>query len=61
MFKSAKVGIFSETWLLCTGPVLAGGRPIFIVLRGIACQEDHHEEQRMKIDVSVYSPDIHNT
>lgn len=53
MFKSAKAGIFSEKWLLCTGPLLAGGRPICIVLRGIAYQEDQHEEQRMNIDVSI--------
>lgn len=51
MFKSVKSGIFSEKWLLCTGPLLAGGRPICVALRGVAYQEDQHEEQRMKIDV----------
>lgn len=53
VFKSAKAGIFTEKWLLCTGPLLAGGRPICIVLKGVACQEDLHEEQRMDIDVSI--------
>lgn len=53
MFKSAKAGIFLEKWLLCTGPLLAGGRPICIVLRGTAYQEDQHEEQRMNIDVGT--------
>lgn len=56
MFKSAKAGIFSEKWLLCTGPLLAGGRPICISLKGTACQEDQHKEQRMKIDVRMYIP-----
>ena len=55
MFKSAKAGIFTEKWLLCTGPMLAGGRPICIVLKGIACQEDQYEKQRMEIDVSIYT------
>lgn len=53
MFKSAKAGIFTEKWLLCTGPMLAGGRPICIVLKGIACQEDQYEKQRMEIDVKL--------
>lgn len=65
MFKSAKAGIFTEKWLLCTGPLLAGGRPISIVLKGIACQEDQHEEKRKKVDVGMHIlftiNDLHTT
>ena len=60
MFKSAKAGIFTEKWLLCTGPLLAGGRPLCIVLRGIAYQEDQHEKQRMDIDVGILYFSVYN-
>ncbi|XP_065910195.1 MYCBP-associated protein-like isoform X3 [Dysidea avara] len=53
MFKSAKTGIFTEKWSLCTGPVLCKGQPIHIVLRGISCLDDQHEEDRMNIDVKL--------
>ena len=34
VFKSANAGIFTETWELMTKPILCGGAPIRIPLRG---------------------------
>ena len=34
VFKSANAGIFTETWELMTKPILCGGAPIRIHLRG---------------------------
>lgn len=54
-FKSPNVGIFTETWELCTQPVLCGGEKIEIVLRGIATEEDWFENEREQIDVSLHN------
>lgn len=52
-FKSPNVGIFTETWELCTQPVLCGGEKIEIVLRGIATEEDWFENEREQIDTML--------
>ena len=36
VFKSRNAGIFTETWELITNPVLCGGAPLKITLRGNA-------------------------
>ena len=53
MFKADKPGVFTEYWSLCTGPVLCGGRPIYVKLTGIAHIEDAHVQQRNDITVSA--------
>ncbi|KAL5516236.1 hypothetical protein EMCRGX_G001519 [Ephydatia muelleri] len=50
IFKSPNAGVFSETWALQTGPVLARGKPLVFVLRGVAFQEDLHLEKRNAIE-----------
>ena len=34
IFKSPNAGIFTETWELMTKPILCGGAPISVTLRG---------------------------
>ncbi len=51
MFKSMYAGIFSEIWLLATGPVLNQGRPFIVTLKGIATQDDIYEEDRDSVEV----------
>ena len=51
LFKSPNVGIFSERWNLRTGPVLCGGEPIHVTLKGIAFQEDLYSKRRQEIEV----------
>ena len=53
-FKSLSAGIFSETWALQTGPVLAKGRPLVITLRGVAFQEDLQAHRREEIEVGEW-------
>ena len=53
MFKSPNVGIYSQTWQLVTKPVLCGGKPVLITLKGIAFQEDLHQSKRKGIQVIV--------
>ena len=53
IFKADKPGVFTEYWSLCTGPVLCGGRPIYVKLTGIAHTEDAHVQQRNDITVSA--------
>ena len=59
MFKSSLAGVFMEHWRLQTEPALCGNRPLTIILRGVAFQEDLNREKRQAIDVStkyMYSP-----
>lgn len=51
VFKSPNAGIFTESWALQTGPVLAGGRGIRITLRGLAFQEDTNAYKREELEV----------
>ena len=53
VFKSPNAGIFSETWLLQTGPVLCRGRPIIFTLKGVAFQDDLNKEKRDELEVPV--------
>ena len=55
VFKSPNAGVFSEVWGLQTGPVLARGRPLRVVLRGVALQDDLNAGKRMEIEVRVPS------
>lgn len=51
LFKSPNPGIFTEAWRLRTRPVLCGGAPITIVLRGLALQTDPLLSERAKFEV----------
>ena len=51
IFKSPNSGIFLETWLLQTGPVLDRGRPITVTLKGIAFEEDLNMNKRQQVEV----------
>ena len=53
VFKSLNAGIFTETWALQTGPVLAGGKGIVITLRGVAFQEDTNVHKRDELEVHI--------
>ncbi|RXM28626.1 MYCBP-associated protein [Acipenser ruthenus] len=48
-FKSGIAGIFSESWELCTHPVLLGGASMEVTLRGVALYEDKLVEVRQSI------------
>ncbi|XP_041077074.1 MYCBP-associated protein-like isoform X2 [Polyodon spathula] len=48
-FKSGIAGIFSESWELCTHPVLLGGASMEVTLRGVAIYEDKLVEVRQSI------------
>lgn len=50
VFKSANAGIFTETWELMTKPILCGGAPIRIHLRGVAVEDDIYKEARQRIE-----------
>lgn len=50
-FKSGIAGIFSESWELCTHPVLLGGASMEVTLRGVALYEDKLVEVRQSIQV----------
>lgn len=52
-FKSLKPGIFSEMWILATSPVLNKGRPLLVILKGVACQDDLFKERRDEIEVRI--------
>ena len=51
-FKSPNAGVFSETWSLQTGPLLAGGRPVRLTLKGVAVQEDINAHKREELEVN---------
>ena len=51
VFKSPNAGIFKETWALQTGPVLAGGRGVRVLLRGVAFKEDTNAHKRDELEV----------
>ena len=53
IFKSPNAGIFTETWLFQTGPVLCRGRQVVFTLRGIAFQEDLNRHKREELEVTV--------
>jgi hypothetical protein len=57
MFKSPNVGIYSEMWQLVTRPILCSGRPIYVTLKGVAFQDDLHEQKRKeiqdKLDIAI--------
>ncbi|XP_041076057.1 MYCBP-associated protein-like [Polyodon spathula] len=48
-FKSGIAGIFSESWELCTHPVLLGGASMEVTLRGVALYEDKLVEVRQSM------------
>jgi len=50
IFKSPNAGIFTETWELMTKPILCGGTPIRITLRGVAVEDDIYEDARQQIE-----------
>lgn len=50
IFKSPNAGIFTETWELMTKPILCGGAPIRITLRGVAVEEDIYKDARQQIE-----------
>lgn len=50
-FASQNAGIFNETWELDTQPVLCGGDPIYVLLRGVATEEDKLVQQRKDLEV----------
>lgn len=50
LFKSPNAGIFTETWELMTKPILCGGAPIRITLRGVAVEDDIYKEARQQIE-----------
>ena len=50
-FKSPNPGIFNEMWVLGTSPVLNRGRPLLVILKGVAFQHDLYEERRDQIEV----------
>ena len=52
-FKSSNAGIFSETWQLETQPMLCGGAPMLVILRGVSTEEDLLAEQRKELEVSL--------
>ena len=56
VFKSPNAGIFTETWALQTGPVLARGREIRVTLRGVAFQEDTNTHKRDELEVYTMEP-----
>jgi len=49
-FKSPNVGIFYETWRFDTQPFLDSGRPLTLILRGVATDEDQREDLRRRCD-----------
>ena len=51
VFKSPNAGIFKEMWALQTGPVLAGGRGVRVLLRGVAFKEDTNAHKRDELEV----------
>ena len=51
-FKSPNAGVFSEAWSLQTGPLLAGGRPVRLTLKGVAVQEDINAHKREELEVN---------
>lgn len=48
-FKSSHCGIYSEQWLFETHPVLQGGAPIILTLRGTIIPEDKFCEERKEL------------
>ena len=52
-FISPNAGIFLETWVLETQPILCGGEPISIILRGVATEEDMLAKERKELEVKV--------
>lgn len=56
VFKSPNAGVFTETWALQTGPVLAGGRGIRVTLRAVAFQEDTNADKRDELEVLQCMP-----
>ena len=59
VFKSPNAGIFSEMWLIQTGPVLCRGRPILFTLKGVAFQDDLNKEKREELEVHVKCNGVH--
>lgn len=53
-FKSSHCGIYSEQWLFETHPVLQGGAPIILTLRGTIIPEDKFCEERKELRVSLH-------
>jgi len=49
-FISPNAGIFLETWVLETQPILCGGEPISIILRGVATEEDMLAKERKELE-----------
>ncbi|XP_062866796.1 MYCBP-associated protein isoform X2 [Trichomycterus rosablanca] len=52
-FKSGSPGIARETWLLHTHPVLMGGAPLQVTLRGVALDQDQTTDQRAAIEAEL--------
>ena len=52
-FISPNSGIFLETWVLETQPILCGGEPISIILRGVATEEDMLAKERKELEVKM--------
>jgi len=52
-FKSLNAGIFKETWLLETRPVLLAGKKIEVILKGVATKEDDFAEERKLIEKNL--------
>lgn len=52
IFKSSTIGIYSECWGFETRPVLCGGKPVLVTLRGVAFQQDLQQTKRDEIEAS---------
>lgn len=48
-FKSSQCGIHSEQWLFETHPILQGGAPVILTLRGTIIPEDNFCEERKNL------------
>ncbi|XP_067296763.1 MYCBP-associated protein isoform X2 [Pseudorasbora parva] len=49
-FKSVSAGIVTEVWRLNTHPVLMGGAPLQVTLRGVALDQDKSAQERAALE-----------